>query len=518
MYLTQPLHKGRRERPDMPAVVSGDESLSYRQFSHRVACLASVLRELGMQEGDRVGMLSLNGIHYAEYFYGVWWSGGVINPVNIRWSPKEVAYSLDDCDTRILFVDDAFAPMVPQLRKESSSLQTVVFCGRGELPEGMLSYRSLLDKAEPMEDVRRHGDDLAAIMYTGGTTGMPKGVMLSHGNLFANGLSAIATTSRSSTPERMLVVSPMFHVAGCGLTLQCMMRLTTAVILPMYDEIAVLQAIQDGCTDVFLVPIMIQRLVDHPRFKEFDVTGLTLLGYGAAPIDAALLEHAMRVFPNAEFSQAYGMTELSPTIAVLPPQSHLPGPDQARMLRAAGRPVMIAEVKIVDDNDNEVPVGQVGEITARGPMVMQGYWNKPEETASALRNGWMHTGDLGYVDDTGLLFVVDRKKDMIVSGGENVYSAEVENALGKLEEVAMCAVIGVPDEKWGERVHAILVLQPGAELDEQAVIAHCREYIAGYKCPRSVEFRDELPVSAAGKLQKFQLREAYWAGRDRRVA
>ncbi len=517
MYLTQPLHKGRRELPDVDAIVFGEERATYAQFSDRVSRLAGVLRKLGMQPGDRVGMLSLNSMKYVEYFYGVWWGGGAINAVNIRWSAKEVAYSLDDCDTRILLVDDAFAPMVPMLRKESKSLQTVVFCGRGEPGPDMLSYEALMADAEPVEDLRRHGDDLAAVMYTGGTTGMPKGVMLSHTNLFANGLSAIGTVPRKG-PSRAIVVTPMFHVAGCGLALQCMLRQTTQVILPMFDEVAILQAIQDGCTDVFLVPTMIKRLVDHPRFKEFDVSGLTMLLYGAAPIDAALLEHAMKAFPNADFCQAYGMTELSPTIAVLPPASHEPGPQQARLLRSAGRPVMIAEVRIVDADDNEVPVGSVGEIAARGPMVMQGYWNKPEETASALRNGWMHTGDMGYVDSDGLLYVVDRKKDMIVTGGENVYSAEVENAISKLEQVALCAVIGVPDEKWGERVHAVLVLSPGAELEAEAVIAHCRELIAGYKCPRSVEFRSELPLSAAGKLQKFQLREPYWAGRDRRVA
>lgn len=517
MYLTQPLHKGRRELPHVDAVVFGDRRATFSQFADRVSRLAAGLRALGVEPDDRVGMLSLNSMEYVEYFYGVWWAGGVINPVNIRWSPREVAYSLDDCDTRVLLVDDTFAAMVPALRQASKSLKTVVYCGRGETSADMLSYEELLATASPLPDTRRGGEDLAAVMYTGGTTGMPKGVMLTHTNLFANGLSAIATVSRKGV-SRPLVAAPMFHVAGCGLALQSMMRLATQVILPMFDEVATLQAIQDGCTDVFLVPTMIKRVIDHPRFSEFDVSGLNMLLYGAAPIDAALLERAMQAFPNAEFCQAYGMTELSPTIAVLPPENHLPGPDQARMLRAAGRPVIIAEVRIVDADDNEVPVGQVGEITARGPMVMKGYWNKPEETAAALRGGWMHTGDMGYVDDEGLLYVVDRKKDMIVTGGENVYSAEVENAISQLEEVALCAVIGVPDEKWGERVHAVLVLRPGAQLTEEAVIAHCREQIAGYKCPRSVEFRDELPLSAAGKLQKFQLREPYWAGRDRRVA
>jgi acyl-CoA synthetase (AMP-forming)/AMP-acid ligase II len=235
-------------------------------------------------------------------------------------------------------------------------------------------------------------------------------------------------------------------------------------------------------------------------------------------MDASLLQQTMDALPNARLAQAYGMTELSPTITILPPGDHLPGPRQAAMLRAAGRPTPIAEVRIVDADDNELPPGQVGEICARGPMVMQGYWNKPAETESALRGGWMHTGDMGYMDEDGYIFVVDRLKDMIVTGGENVYSAEVENAIAQLPQVFMSAVIGVPDDKWGERVHAVIQLRDGAELGEAEVIAHCKGLIAGYKCPRSVSFVDAMPMSAAGKLQKFELRAPFWEGRARQVS
>jgi acyl-CoA synthetase (AMP-forming)/AMP-acid ligase II len=354
-------------------------------------------------------------------------------------------------------------------------------------------------------------------MYTGGTTGLSKGVMLSHANLYINALSAVAAVARPAGAVG-LVVAPFFHVAGCGLALQMMQRLVTQVVVPMFDEAAVLQAIQaERVTETFLVPTMIRRLIEHPRFAEFDLSSLGMLLYGAAPMDVALLDQAMRALPRAEFCQAYGMTELAPTISVLLPADHRPGPDQARRLRSAGRPVPIAEVRIVDGQGRELPPGAVGEISARGPMVMRGYWNKPLETAAALRDGWMHTGDGGYMDADGYLYVVDRLKDMIVTGGENVYSAEVENALAQLPQVSMCAVIGVPDDKWGERVHAVVVLRAGAELDEAAVLSHCRDLIAGYKCPRSVEFRTELPLSPAGKLQKFLLREPFWAGRERRV-
>ncbi|WP_304304067.1 long-chain fatty acid--CoA ligase [Pseudacidovorax intermedius] len=517
MSLTQSIHKGRREKAGETAAICGDERRTWAELAGRIERLAGALAALGVAPGDRVGMMALNSVRYLEYFYGCWWAGAVVNPVNIRWNPHEVAYSLDDCDTRVLIVDDAFAPLVPQLRQLSRSLRTVIFCGRGTPPEGALDYEALLAEATPRDDLRRGGGDLAAVMYTGGTTGRPKGVMLGHDNLYINALSNASGVPRVGVKVG-LVVSPMFHVAGCGLSLLMAQRLVPQVIVPAFDEVAIMAAVQaHRANEIFLVPTMIKRLIEHPRFAEFDLSSLKLMLYGAAPIDATLLAQAMAALPGADFAQAYGMTELAPTVVTLGPEEHRPGPQRERLLRAAGRPVPIAEVRIVDGEGRELPPGEVGEITARGPMVMQGYWNKPAETAAALRDGWMHTGDMGRLDADGYLFVVDRLKDMIVSGGENVYSAEVENAIAQLPQVSMCAVIGVPDERWGERVHAVLVLREGQSLDEAEVIAHCRAHIAGYKCPRSVEFRAALPLSAAGKLQKFELRAPFWAGRSRNV-
>jgi acyl-CoA synthetase (AMP-forming)/AMP-acid ligase II len=381
----------------------------------------------------------------------------------------------------------------------------------------MLGYESLLAGAPPVGDAFRQGNDLAAVMYTGGTTGKPKGVMLSHANLYLDALGSIAAVQRPNGGVG-LVVAPFFHVAGCGLSMQLLRRQATQVLLPAFDELAVLQAIQrERISETFLVPTMIRRLIGHPRFREFDLSSIRHMFYGASAIDEVLLAEAMAALPGAAFCQAYGMTELSPTIAMLAPEDHLPGPRQAQRLRSAGRPLPIAEIRIVDAEDQELPAHQIGEICSRGPMVMQGYWNQPEATATALRGGWMHTGDGGYLDEDGYLYVVDRIKDMIVTGGENVYSAEVENALAQLPAIAMSAVIGVPDDTWGERVHAVIVLREGQALDEAQVIAHCKGLIAGYKCPRSVEFRAALPISPAGKLQKFVLREPFWAGRQRRV-
>lgn len=517
MDLTQPLHKALQERPHATVLVCGDRRSTFAQFVDRVARLAAVLKGAGLQPGDRVGLLALNSDRYVEYLYATWWAGGVINPVNVRWSEREIAYSLDDCDTRILLADPHFTAAAQQQRALSRSLRTLVHFGDGPAPEGMLDAEALMAQAQPVTDARRGGGDLAAVMYTGGTTGLPKGVMLTHANLYAGQLSANMAAKRPDEAVG-LNMAPMFHVGGTGLTLQLMQRLCKHVIVPAFDELRVLQAIQDEkASETFMVPTMLKRLIEHPRFGEFDTSSLECVLYGAAPIDDTLLLQAIAKLPRAGFCQLYGMTELSPVITALPAWCHHPDQPPARR-RSAGRPVPIAEVRIVDAGGRPVPHGTVGEIAARGPMVMQGYWNKPGQTAEVLRDGWMHTGDGGVMDADGFVYVVDRLKDMIVTGGENVYSAEVENAITQLPQVAMCAVIGVPDDKWGERVHAVVVLRAGETLDEAALLAHCKARIAGYKCPRSVEFKAEIPLSPAGKMLKYKLREPFWAGRSRKVA
>ncbi len=516
MHLTQPLHKALIERPQAEALLCGGRRTTWTGFVERVARLASVLKAQGVQPGDRVAMLGLNSDHYVVFLYATWWAGAVVNPVNIRWSAKEIAYSLDDCDTRVLLVDEHFHAATAGLQSLSRSLRTLVHWGNGPAPVGALDGPALEAQALPVSDALRSGDDLAAVMYTGGTTGRPKGVMLSHANLYSNVLSANLAAARPVNSVG-INTAPMFHVGGMALALQLIQRLCRQAILPAFDELPVLQAIAaEGGTETFLVPTMLKRLVEHPRFAEFDTRTMQLVLYGAAPIDEALLAAAQAALPAAGFCQLYGMTELSPVVTALPAWCHAPGQPTGR-LRSVGQPVPIAEVRIVDADDQPVANGSVGEIVVRGPLVMQGYWGQAEQTAQALRGGWMHTGDGGRMDDDGFIYVVDRIKDMIVSGGENVYSAEVENAITQLPQVSMAAVIGVPDDRWGERVHAVVVLRPGQTLSTEDLIAHCRTQIAGYKCPRSVEFREALPLTAAGKVQKVELRAPYWAGRSRNV-
>jgi len=517
MNLTQMLHKGLMERPQAVALVCGERRRTFAEFADRTARLAGALQALGLQPGDRIGMLAFNSDRYIEYLWATWWAGGAINPVNVRWTAQEVAYSLDDCDTRILLVDDNFKDTASELKQLSQALQTLIYVGDGEAPTGMLSYEALLAGAAPVQDARRQGDDLAIVMYTGGTTGKPKGVMLSHTNLYVNALSALAATLRP-TDAVGVVTAPLFHVGGIGLTLQLMMRQCKQVVLPAFDELAILNAVRDeGGSEIFMVPTMIKRLIEHPRFPEYDVSTLDMVLYGAAPIDGALLVQAIQALPGAQFVQLYGMTELSPTVTALPAWCHSE-PGHEDKLRSAGKPVPIAEIRITDGHGNPVPTGTAGEICVRGPMVMMGYWGKPEQTAEALRDGWLHTGDGGRFDEDGFLYIVDRIKDMIVTGGENVYSAEVENVIAQLPEVSMVGVIGVPDPQWGERVQAVVVVRPGHTLTAEQVIAHCRSQIAGYKCPRNVEFRTEMPLSAAGKLLKHVLRTPYWKDQERNVS
>ncbi|MFJ2692078.1 long-chain fatty acid--CoA ligase [Pseudomonas sp. NPDC087336] len=507
MYMTQCLQRTLQQNPEHLATIFGDRRQTYRQFGEHVARLAGALQNLGMAAGDRVGMLALNCDRYLEYIMGVWWGGGVLNPVNIRWSVAEIVYSLDDCATDILIVDEHFAAMAEVIRKGARQAPRFIYAGGGEVPPGMLGYEQLLAQATPVEDAGRGGEDLACIMYTGGTTGFPKGVMQSHLNLW----SACMPRMVDMPPihdGRLLHVAPLFHVAGMARALIQFMAGETHVLLSGFDAAEVLQVIErERITETLLVPTMILALLAHPDFDRHDLGSLKRLTYGASPSAGEMVEQVLARLPDLELSHSYGLTEACPVVSSNLPCNHTPQARQKGLSRSVGRGGLGVNVKIVDPQGQQVPRGTVGEIIVRGPNIMQGYWNKPEETARALRDGWLYTGDAAYMDEQGYLFIVDRLKDMIVSGGENVYSAEVENVLARHPAVALAAVIGVPHEQWGEAVHAVVVRKPGAQVDAEQLRLYCREFIAGYKCPKSVEFRDELPLSAAGKVLKRELRK-----------
>ena len=519
MQITSVLRRAAQVSPEAVATIYKDRQQTWPELLERVRKLAGALQGLGMGPGDRVALLSLNSDRFIEYFFASVWGGGAMMPMNIRWAPAECAYALNDAGAEILIVDDAFAKAVPAIRAEVPGLKTVVFAGDGDCPEGMESYEAILAAADPVEDAGRSGDDLAGIFYTGGTTGFPKGVMLSHTNFYVGGISnAQELEVRDGTVY--LHAAPMFHIADLLWFLAITFVSGTHVSIPMFTPEATLEAIEaHGPSHILLVPVMLQMVMASPKLAETDISSLEMIAYGASPITEAALKRAFEVFPNARFLQAFGQTELAPVATVLGPDYHVLDGPKAGRLRSCGRATRVVEIRIVGEDGRELPRGEVGEIVVKGPVAMLGYWQKPDVTAKTLRDGWVHTGDAGYMDGEGFIFLMDRLKDMIVSGGENVYSAEVENALGQHPAVATSAVIGVPSEEWGEAVHAIVILKEGAEASEDELKAHCHEVIANYKCPRSIEFRTEpFPLSGANKVLKTELRKPFWDGRDRQIS
>jgi acyl-CoA synthetase (AMP-forming)/AMP-acid ligase II len=524
MRLTQGIHRAVQLHADHIALTGDDFRLTWREFADRVARLAAVFRELGVEPGDRVAMLAGNVPEYVEFYFGALWAGAVIVPVNTRWAFPEKVHCLNDAGARVLIAGPEHAAEVAALCAASPSLTSVLMLGKSlsSLPAALgvraLDYASAVAAAAPIPDAARSGEDLAALFYTGGTTGRSKGVMLSHNNFIANSMNALVNLGIRDDSVH-LHVSPLFHVAGGSRVFTTTVAGGTHATLERFEPEAFLRAIETHrVTVTVIVPTMLNALLQYPGFDRFDVSSLRLLTYGAAPMPEALLRQAMARFPGVSFLQSYGMTELSPVATSLAPRYHVfEGPDAGR-IRSAGRAVFNADVAIFDENDTPLPVGAVGEVCVRGPMVMQGYWRQPELTAAALRNGWMHTGDAGYLDADGFLFLVDRVKDMIISGGENVYSAAVENVIYGFPGVHECAVIGIPHEQWGEAVHAIVVPRPGAEIDVAALQAHCRASLAGFECPKTVEVRHaDLPKSGAGKILKTDLRQPFWAGQSRNI-
>ncbi|MCW5732236.1 MAG: long-chain fatty acid--CoA ligase [Alphaproteobacteria bacterium] len=518
MYLTQGLKRARQFRGNGRAVIFGERSRTWNEVVDRIARLAGLFRSLGLADGDRVAMLAHSSDRYLEFYYAPLWAGGVMVPLNTRLAVPETVALLEDCTPAILLVDDAFRDQVPDILRGAPCVRHVIWAGEGPAPEGMIDYEAAIAATAPIEDRLRGGNDLACLFYTGGTTGRSKGVMLSHDNLSANSMNAFANMGFNEDTVH-LHSGPLFHLAAGSRVYTVTLCAGTHVIIPRFTPEAFLEAIQRHRVNAaVIVPTMATMILALPNLKDYDLSSIESFSYGAAPMPEALVLRVMELLPHARLLQSYGMTELSPVCSTLPHRYHATTGPRAGKLNSAGRATYSAEMRIVDAEDRELPPGEIGEIVVRGPMVMLGYWNQPEQTAEALRGGWMHTGDAGYMDEEGFVFLVDRVKDMIITGGENVYSTEVENAIYKHPSVRECAVIGIPDERWGEAVHAIVVPRAGCEIAPEEVIEHCRTLIAGYKCPRSVEVRSEpLPLSPANKIHKVVLREPYWKGRARRV-
>ncbi len=489
------------------------EQRTFGEHADRVSRLCdAVATKLGVGPTDRVAVLSINSTEYLELWHAGFLGAFVVNPLNLRFSAEELIYVLRDAETNVCFVDSTFAPLIAKIR-EQAGLKHVVLIGGGE-GDADIRYEDLLADAGNRWPEVPAEDDLCVVMYTGGTTGKPKGVMLDQRAEVLNQYH-IAMSVPWQPGDTYLLATPMFHGATMLGVVGAAMFGVPVVIQPMFDPAGFMAACEKyQCTMTVLVPTMIGMVVNHPEFAPERISSLRRLVYGASPMPKSLLEKILAMLPETKIIQGYGMTEAATVLTFFHDDDHREG----SRLGSCGRPLPGIEIKVVDEDGNDLPSGEAGEVYARGGNFMQGYLKLPEETAKAMKDGWYASGDVGYLDDLGYLFLVDRAKDMIISGGENIYSVEVENSIASHPAVLQVAVIGIPDETWGEAVHAIVVTKPDTSATSEEIIAHARQSIGGYKVPRSVDFRtDPLPLSGAMKVLKKDLRAPFWEGKDRGI-
>ncbi len=513
--ITDLLERAATAQPAKTAVVSGDLRLTYREFQQRVARAAAMLQQMGIAPGDRVAILDKNSHYYLELYFALPTLGAVAVPLNYRLAEPELRYILDDSTATTLLFSREYAATVAQLRTGLAGVERFVCLEGGT--EGTPAYDALLAAAPPAPTpVGREPGDVVLQMYTSGTTGRPKGAMLTHTNMIANTLTTNYERDYNAS-DIYLHVAPLYHCADLELFYGMTYAGGGNVVIREFDPDAVLGAVErEKVTVTLLVPAMINFLLEHPAFDDYDLSSLRLVVYGGSSIPADRLRAALDRFP-CQFAQGYGLTETSPVLCVLPAADHVTEGAGARRIQSCGRPAYNVEVRIVDEAGTECAPEDIGEIIARGRNVMKGYWNQPDATAAAIRDGWFHTGDLAFRDADGYIYIVDRKKDMIVTGAENVYPREVEEVLYTHPAVREVAVIGVPSDRWGETIKAVVVPRDGARPEAGALIGYCRERLAHFKAPTSVDFIDELPRNASGKVLKRVLREPYWAGQARHV-
>lgn len=504
-------------------VADQHEALTFADLNERVQALATALDELHVSVGGRVGFLGANSLAHLVCCMGIPVGRRILVDLNFRLSKPELEFMVSDCGMEVLVTDEDRLELARSLRSASETLHTLVYAGAGDCPPDCVSYTDLLQSQSDTRQVVADPKEVAAIFYTGGTTGRPKGVMLSHENLLANARHNLIATGHSQA-DHWLHVCAMFHVAGTANILACTWVGARQFVLPRFDARAVVDAIRrEEITHTVLVPTMLGMLLDELD-REGTGQGLPSLQhvqYAASPISPSLQRRVLESL-SCDVVQFYGMTEAAPTVSCLSAHAHRAGQrgDAAwgERLASIGVPVVGVEAEVRDTEHGKLPAGEIGELWVRGPNVMLGYWEQPEATAAALQDGWYRTGDAARCDSDGYLYLVDRIKDMIISGGENVYSIEVEAVLVEHPAVLEAAVFGIPDPQWGETVHAVVTLGPDATATVEELMAHCRSQLAGYKVPRSLDIvADPLPKSGAGKVLKKELRDPYWAGHERRL-
>ncbi|MEQ8483737.1 MAG: fatty acid--CoA ligase [Pseudomonadales bacterium] len=506
-----------RQRPGKEAMLFDGRSTSYGDLDRHASQVANGLIADGLKPGSRVGFMDKNSDAFYEVVFGCAKSGTVSVGINWRLAPPEVAYVLNDSEAEVLFVGPDFYALAEKIRSQVPSLKRIVAMEAGH-PEwqSYADWRAAQADVDPRVPVTT--DDVAIQMYTSGTTGHPKGVQLMHRcffDLWRQPPNDDMAFNEWTEDDVNLVAMPSFHIGGVGWGLMGLRPGARNIVVREFDPGVTLDMIQQhGISKLFLVPAAIRMVLQHPQARQTDYSSVGYICYGASPIPLDLLREAIDVF-RCGFVQLYGMTETTGSATYLPPQDHDVAGNER--MRSAGKPFPGVRLKVVDEGGKRLPPRQVGEICISSPVNMLGYWHLPEATEKTLIDGYVHTGDAGYLDEDGYVYVHDRVKDMIVSGAENIYPAEVESALFGHPAVADVAVIGVPDDRWGEAVKAMIVLKPGKSAKADEIIGFARERIAGYKLPKSVDFIDELPRNPSGKILKRELRKPFWEGRDRHV-
>ena len=498
--------------PNSSAVISQEERLSWSAFHERIQKVSAGLVKRGLHKGDRVAILSPNTARYYELLYAVIWAGGVVAPINTRLAVREIVHCLDDLDGVWIACDASCLPLVESARESVDGVHGLLYLDDHEVPRGYVGLGELRKSDAQYVNEEPRNDDIALIYFTGGTTGVSKGVMLTHHQILSACLQSAAGVRSIGSKDVYLHVAPMFHMGDGVMSFVSPMTCCGNSFIDRFDLKRFIDICnRDQVTWATMVPTMLRGLCLYMRETGATVPTLKGVIYGGSPMPWAVLQLAMETLPGLEFVQGYGSTEAL-SITMLESKYHTLDEHGRKVLASAGRPFRGVLLGILDEQGNPVAQGSVGEVCVRSNAVMKGYWRRPQMTKEALRNNWFHTGDAGYLDEEGFLYLVDRVKDMIITGGENVYSAEVENVLLSHPDVEECAVIGIPDDKWGEAVHALIRCKSGRSATADALRTHCRNVLAGYKTPKSFEFRtDPLPRTAMGKVCKADLKKQYKA-------
>jgi acyl-CoA synthetase (AMP-forming)/AMP-acid ligase II len=501
--------------PDKTAIVFEDKRYTFSQLTERVNRLANGLIKLGVKKGDRVAFLQVNCNQCVETYFAVAKTGAIYLPLNFRAKEKEVSYMLNSAEAGTLIVGERYISMINSIRPELKSIKNLISIENKH--DDMLYYEDIISSSPADEVITEiDEDDTTMLMYTAGTTGFPKGVMLAH-NSFSIYVLENVTPPDPEADERNILTVPLYHVAGIQAMMAAIYGGRMLVMERQFEPKEWMELVEkEKANRAMMVPTMLKQLLDHPDFSKHNLSSLKVITYGAAPMPIPVIKQALEVFPGVSFINAFGQTETASTITALNPEDHvLTGTEEEKekklkRLASIGKPMSDVEMKVVDEDGKELPQGEVGEILARGPRVMSGYWKDEEKTAKTIdKDGWVHTGDVGYVDEDGYYFLSGRSSDMIIRAGENISPEELENVIREHPKVEDVAVIGVPDETWGEEPRAVVIPKKGEKPTEEEIMEHCRQNLASFKRPRTVVFVDDLPRNPMGKLIKKDIREKY---------